>query len=73
MTNRFKPTEMKELVDKSLKKDKDFVNSPEIAKSENPQVVEMRNRARGRIEAWEDILDYYKGHSSGLRISAGEW
>lgn len=39
-----------------IEKEKEFTEDENIKKDQNPQVVEMRHKAEGRIDALEDVL-----------------
>jgi hypothetical protein len=67
-----KPTsyaEIRRLVFKAMENDKSFMSDTEDDK-EHPQVADMRNTVKGRMQAWEAILDAAKGEPALLRLHA---
>jgi len=61
------------LVKLSIKREADFIASCKTsAQRDNPQVVEMRLKCEGRLEAFEAVLDALHGSFCFLRIWAGK-
>jgi hypothetical protein len=66
---KIKKVELMDMIEKAKDKDWNFV---ELTKTDNnPQVIEMRNKAAGRREAFYDVLEALKGNAVFLRIAAG--
>ncbi len=41
-------------------------------RGDNPQIVEMRLKATGRLDAYSDCLDALRGNTVMLRIAGGD-
>ena len=59
---------MIKLLKAAIAKDKRFIAGNE--RDINPQVVEMVNKAKGRVDAFEAVLDALRGDTCFLRIMA---
>ncbi len=66
-----KPTlpQLRKMVEAAMARDKETIEL--LGKSENPQVVEMVTRVRGRLEAFEAVQWACQGDCVLLKISSG--
>jgi hypothetical protein len=58
------------LLKRAITKEKNFIEV--VAKDTNPQIIEMRHKAQGRLDAFEAALDSLRGTHCFLRIYARE-
>lgn len=63
-----KKLQLIDILEKQITKEQQFI---ELAKNEqNPQIVEMVNRSKGKVDAFEDVL-YYAKYNSTLMFTKG--
>jgi len=58
-----KKLELIDIMKTQIEKENEFIGS--MKNEQNPQIVEMVNQSKGRVDAYENVL-YYAQHNSTL-------
>lgn len=63
-----KKLELIDILNQQIAKEQKFVKR--MKDEQNPQIIEMVNRSKGKIDAFEDVL-YYAKYNSTLMFTKG--